>query len=215
MLINKIPASSKVELHCSVPGREPLVFNVDSVLGALSKDKSPLLYCTPVLVNEKLANLKSCSITAYILNRGDHRRYMFNNVTAHHVKNPRQEGSLLVLCSQDDAKPLNYRRAPRVPCTAPCTVHFGGTVSPIKCRMRDISSCGIAFIVHKDYTPIMGNTAKVSFTVDEVSMSYNLQAVVVRLQDVSDTEVLVGCDLTDYYPSLVALCNQTRAKAKK
>ena len=46
-------------------------------------------------------------------------------------------------------------------------------------------------------------------------MSYNLLAVVVRLQDVSDTEVLVGCDLTDYYPSLVALCNQTRAKAKK
>ena len=214
LFINKIPASSSIELHCSAPGREPLVFNVEAVLGSQSRDKTPLLYCTPVVINGKLINLKGLTIDAYILNRGDHRRYYFNINDVGNVKNPRQTGSLLLLFSSTDAKPLNYRRAARIPCNVPCTVHFGGTIDNVSCRLKDLSSCGIAFVVPKTSQPVMGSTAEVTFTVPDFSMSYKLQSVVVRLQDVSDTEVLVGCDLTDYYPNLVALCNHLKQTLK-
>lgn len=214
MFIDKVPASSSVELHCSVPDREPLIFNVESVLGNLTKDKRRLLYCTPVVVSGKLVNLRQCAVDAYILNRGDHRRYHFNIKETQHVKHPRQDGSLLLLESDEDSKPLNYRRATRLSCTAPGKVYFGGTVAAVDCRLKDVSSCGVAFVIPKAYKPVIGNTAQVSFSVKEFNMSYKLQSVVVRMLDVSDTEVLVGCDLTDYHPNLVALCNYLKAQKK-
>ena len=214
MFISKIPVNSKVELQCSIAGKDSVTFNTEAVLGQLSKDKQHLLYCLPIMIEGKLVRLSDCQIKACVLNKGDHRRYLFNIDKATHVTNSRTDGYLTVLSSSEDAKPLNYRRAVRLPCDVPAVLSIEGRVSDIQCRTYDISTCGFAVLIPKDENPIAGLPVTVSFYVEEFGWKFTLDAVIARVQEVSSEVVLVGCDLTDYYPNLVALCNHLKANSR-
>lgn len=211
MFIDKIPWGSIVELHCSLPGRDNVVFSTSAVVGGHTKDKVPFLYVDSVMQGERRVNFEHCSVTAYIVNRGDRRRYMFQITGATNVKNAEKDEFLLMLQCSDDAKPLNFRRAERIPCVVSGEFYFDRNERSFPCKVRDVSACGIAFTTAQENVPKIQSDIVVEFAMSEYNMSYKFFVQVVRTQIISGTEILVGCDAIDYCPSLVALCNYLKA----
>lgn len=215
MFINDISSDSKIELQCVSNARQLMTLEATSVVGSVDKLKKRHLYVTPFYYDGKLLSFNSVQCIVKICDRRDGRFYLFKADKVSHIHNPHGEGVLAMVDTEEDAKPLNFRRAPRIACNFAGTIQVFGAASVSPCKICDVSTVGVGVLVTPDVRqPQVGNNVVLDFVDPELCWHFTLNAHVARIVPLSSGQTLVGCELAQYYDMFTSLCHYRRSKQR-
>lgn len=151
----------------------------------------------------KVVSFEGFSVTADInLPGGDDRKvkYLISNIAL--LKRGNQVYH--VLYSHDNASPKDRRDAIRVPLDEPANIKIGDR-APITVRTKDVSISGIAFYIPGSVTVKENEPVEAAFACAALNATYKVSASVARMEKQPDGRILIGCRLSTFNKSIVAL----------
>lgn len=150
----------------------------------------------------KIVNFEGFSITADINLPGDDRtvKYLISSIAT--LK--RNGQTYHVLYSHDNVSPKDRRDAFRVDLDETANVKIGDR-APITVRTKDVSISGIAFLIPGSVTVKEGEPVEATFGCTALNATYKISATVARTEKQPDGRILIGCRLSIFNKSIVAL----------
>lgn len=203
MYISEIAANTDIKISVTI-GTEKLEFTTKAVYiedKGLDKVRSHFVSAVaePVRVDDKLVALRMgvgivYSVQAF--NAQEEKMYEWINVKPQMITLKDGRKFLLLVC-KDNMKPLNRRRSFRLWLGADGVATLGLDKKPLDIVVKDISSGGIAFIAKDFGQKLLPNTlAHVSFFDEDTETNFNINAIILRTEELAESRVLFACKLS-------------------
>lgn len=177
------------------------VFATTAIEGTRASQKHVLLISS-IKRDGKLVNFDGFSVTATVNLRGDSRScsYIVSGISV--IKKNGQ--TYHALFSNDNVSPKDRRDSLRVPLDEPANIKIGDR-APLTVRTKDISISGIAFLIPGSVTVKEEEPIEATFPCSAMGSTYQIAATVARMEKQPDGRMLIGCRLSSFNKSIVAL----------
>lgn len=198
MLISEHKVGAEVDIAVSVNGNKAEFKTVVSQqLSESSKHHKTAIVCDAIYKEDKVLSFKGlhCVVT---IKGADDRYYTYNIcvIGMCTVDNEKK----IVIYSNDDVKPKNFREAYRYPISVEAIIRTKENHGTTAGYLKNISQTGIAFTINKSstYIPKVGDECSLSFKYEETQ--YNIKCTVVRTETIEDEfrPIFIGATLSGY-----------------
>ena len=202
MFLSEVKRGSTVNLTVKNKSGASAIFQTTALEGNRNGTNHALVV-NCIRHNGKLVSFEGFSVTADInLSGGDDRKvkYLISNIAL--LKKGSQ--TYHVLYSHDNASPKDRRDSIRALLDEAATVKIGDRAQ-ITVRTKDVSISGIAFYIPGNVTVKEGEPVEAAFACSALNATYKISASVARIEKQPDGRILIGCRLTTFNKSIVAL----------
>lgn len=198
LFISDMPLQSEVQITASVKDYV-VTFNTEIIgIYPFLKQYGHGVYCKPVMRDGKCISFKGVSVTVEILNKEDHRIYKYNCTVCSH----NQDKDKLIICSQQQQKPINNRSAFRLPCGYRAVLQLAAHRGTVEGFIHDISVTGASCLFKVGVCQAtIGECMTATVYEDNSERQYKISGTIVRIdEDYAPEKLLIGVkfDSTDY-----------------
>ncbi|MBR1853152.1 MAG: PilZ domain-containing protein [Lachnospiraceae bacterium] len=201
MYISEIKRGASVHLLIKNKAGASVVLQTTALEGNRT-GQNHVLVVNCVKHDGKLVNFEGFAVTADINLPNDDRtvKYLISNIGV--LK--RNGQTYHVLYSRDNASPKDRRDAVRVDLDEAANIKIGDR-APITVRTKDVSISGIAFLIPGSVTVKENEPVEATFGCTALNATYKVSATVARTEKQPDGRILIGCRLSTFNKSIVAL----------
>lgn len=202
MFLSEVKKGASVNLTVKNKNGASAIFQTVALEGSRSGTNHGLIV-NCIKHGGKIVSFEGFSVTADInLPGADDRtvKYLISSIAL--LKKGNQ--TYHVLYSRDNASPKDRRDAIRVLLDEAATIKIGER-APITVRTKDISISGIAFYIPGSVTVKENEPVEAAFPCTALNATYKISASVARIEKQPDGRILIGCRLSTFNKSIVAL----------
>ena len=213
MYLSEIPKGSSVNLTVKNKSGASAIFHSVAIEGTRINGQRHALIISCIKHEGKIVSFEGFSMSAQInLAGGDARScsYVINSIAT----TKRNGQTYHVLLSNDNAMQKDRRDSVRVDLNEQANIKIGDRPQ-ITVRTHDISLSGISFIVPGSVSARPDEPLEAAFACSALNATYQISATVIRIAKLPDGQLLIGCRLSNFNKSIVALVTYLARKQGK
>ena len=203
MYLSEIPKGSSVNLTVKNKSGASAIFHSVAIEGTRINGQRHALIISCIKHEGKIVNFEGFSVSAQInLPGGDSRacNYLINSIATA----KRNGQTCHVLFSNDNAMQKDRRDSVRMALSEQANIKIGDRPQ-ITVRTHDISLSGISFIIPGSVSVRADEPLEGVFACKALNATYQVSASVIRISKLPDGQLLIGCRLSTFNKSIVAL----------